>query len=894
MRRSLVLGMAVIFGALARPGEAQENKVGEMKRAGTVPTLLRTTPNGVTVVVKEMRSSPAVCTYVFVRNTGSLYEGEFLGCGISHYYEHLVAGGTTWNRPESKSRDMLFQIGNQSNAYTYKDHTAYYITTASPYFDVALDLLSDWVPNCALWPAEVKREKDVILKEIEKGEDEPDRVIHQLFSETMFRVHPTRLPIIGYKPVFLAVSSEDIAAFYKLRYVPDNFIVVVVGDVDREEAYTKIEKAFAPVPRRPVIAPSLPEEPAQIAPRWAEKEMGGTKVAYTHVGWRTVGLTHPDLYPLDLLDFILGQGDSSRLVRRLRDQERLVLTVNTGSATPGYGCGYFTVQMSGEPEKARRAVEVVREEIARILADPPTDEEIAKAKIQKASDYVFQTEKAENRAREIGWNILGTGDPDFGERYVEGIQRVTREDVLRVVRTYFHPQTETVAIVRPEGSAPVAGEGAAAGTAGSAGLVAEKIALPNGLRLLARPSRASPMIAIQAWMLGGVLAETPETNGIAKLTTEMLLRGTKTKTADEIARAVDGMGGSIRVTTGNNALGVSLSVLAGDLEKGLALMADVLRNPSFNPKEFDTLRDRTLKAIRQEDDNWQAEAVNFWRRKFFTRHPYRLTPLGRQESVEKFKPADLRAFHARFVVPQNLVVAVYGDVGADGADGVARTRAAVERQFGSMPAAPGFKFPDLEPESPRPPGEVRVEKPSGKKLVVIVIGYPGVPLPDEDRYALDVIDAVTSGIYMPGGWFHEKLRGEKEGLVYVVHGINWLGVGTGSFYVFAATSPDKQDRVLQLMREQFEKIQGDAMTDAELDSAKKVCVTSKLLQREANGDQAMEASLDELYGLGYRFGERYAERINAVTKADVKRVANRLFGQGSVLAMTVPGPSGSR
>ena len=847
-------------------------------RAGS---LLRTTPNGVTVIVRDLPGNPMVDVRIFVKNTGSLYEGRFLGAGISHYYEHLVASGTTKNRTEAEARKILFEIGNVTNAYTYLDKTVYFITTAAASFDTALGLLSDWVQHCSLDVNEVEREKQVILKELQKGEDEPPRVLHKLFMETAFNVHPVRIPIIGYREPFLDITYQDLQDFYRARYVPDNLIVVVAGGVDREATYARVEAAFKDMPRRTVTAPAFPAEPAQLAPRRAEREMPGTRVAYVTVGWHSVSLTHPDLYPLDLLAVILGHGEASRLTRRLRDEQRLVLGIGCSSWTPGFGNGTFTITLACTPDKVDAAVQAVRAEVRRVLTEPPTDAEIATAKVKSVTEHVFGAEKVDDVANDLGWMYMGTGDPDFGERYVEGMQAATREALLRVTRTYLDDGRRSVAVVRPPGSggAPTPSD---AGDAAEAGAI-RLHTLPNGLRVLTQRATGSPQVSLQAWHLGGVLAEDDATNGVSRLVADMLRRGTTSRDAATLNATIEGLGAQLETRSDNNALGTKLSVLSRDFIAGAELLADIVRRPAFDAGEFGKLRERRLKEIAQQDDTPETEAMNLFRREFFRVHPYRRTALGQQEAVQAVTPEALRAFHARYVHPSNTVVTVFGDVAPETA------LAEVERRFGDWTGGPDAGAPEPPAEPAREPQPTEQRKDSGKQGVVIVIGYPGVPADHQDRYALDVIDAITSGYGFPGGWFHDTLRGQGEGLVYVVHAINFAGVNGGFFYVYARTMPENRDRVLMLMREQFDRIRDDVVDADELRRAKQVCITGrKLLGEQTNADRAQDAALNTLYGLGPDWSARYAEGINAVTAKDIDRVANQYF-RGGLTVVTGPG-----
>ncbi len=293
-----------------------------------------TLDHGLTVLIEENHANPIVSVQVFVR-TGSIHEQEYLGSGISHFFEHIISGGTTSNRTEAESRAILETIGNKTNAYTTTDHTAYYIHTTSDHWTTALSLLADWMLNSEITEREFLREKGVVQREIEQGLDNPRRRLFQLARETQYKVHPARYPVIGYQPLVQQISRDDLLTYYRRMYAPNNMILVVVGDVDTQDALAHIRRAFGTGERRHVPALSLPQEPPQVGKRTAVAEMDIAQ-AHMNLAFRTVPLTHPDLYPLDVLSYILSNGESSRLVKRLKHDQQLVYQIRSGSFTPHY------------------------------------------------------------------------------------------------------------------------------------------------------------------------------------------------------------------------------------------------------------------------------------------------------------------------------------------------------------------------------------------------------------------------------------------------------------------------------------------------------------------------------------------------------------------------------
>ena len=834
--------------------------------------IVTTLDNGMTVALLENRQSPAVALRIYVK-TGSLYEGEHLGAGVSHFLEHLVSGGSTSKRTEAESQQLLDSIGAQANAYTTRDHTCYHMTTASRFFDTALDLLTDQVTNAAIKQEEWDREFKVVQREMESRRSDPRSALQELMDATMFSIFPARHPVIGYGQVFRGLTRDDVYKYYRRTYVPDNMLLVAAGDLDPQKALEKIKTALAGFERRPVPDPTLPPEPAQLARRDAAREMPASQ-AYLLVAWRTIPLYHPDLYPLDLLSFILGAGEGSRLVRVLREEKHLVTSIAAWSDTPGYDGGEFGVAATLNPEKLAAAQEAILAEVARLRERLVSPEELTRAKRQKVAEHVFGLQTVEAQAANVGLDILIAHDANFSRQYVRRIQRTTAEEIRDTARKYLSDEKLCVAVVRPRPKGPAEAPTEAAGQ--PPGEI-QKVTLSNGLRLLVKRNPTPSLVAIQAFFLGGLRAEAPEKSGLSLFTARMLARGAGRRSAEEIALAFDSMGGSLAGSSGNNSMYLSANCLSEDFPKTMEIFADVLRDPAFKADEMERLRPLLIAAAKRQQDNWREELATYFRKNFFKAHPYRNTPIGAPETLAAIRREDLVEFYRKGYAPEAAVLAVFGDVNP------AEVKAAVERRLGSWKGG-AAALPALPPEPP--PAEDRTLQEKGhEKMGGVFIGYPGMTLKDEkDRYAMDVLDALISGIELPRGWLHETLRG--KGLVYEVHAYSFVGIEPGYFGIYAGCEPARVEEVKKNILEQIARLFREKPSEGELEAARRVCITAEVLDRQTDAQQAMQAALDELYGLGYDYPAKYAPGILAVSADDVQRVAKKYLTHYLCVLMT--------
>jgi len=826
-------------------------------------TIKRVLPeNGLTVILRENHSAPVVNLRMYVK-AGSILEGEYLGCGISHYCEHLLSDGTTTRTLEEIERE-LNEMGGGSNAYTTKDHTCYYIETSPEHFDQALGILSDWGMNATFPEEAVETQRGIIIREINMGYDEPARRVYNLFGEAMFRRHPARFPVIGYIDNFEQVTREDLLDYKSRMYVPNNMIFVAAGDFDAEVAYEKIREAFKDFERKPLDIPALRSEPEQLGRR-VRREDRDLDMAYVLMGYHTVPLSHPDLYPLDVMSHILSEGKSSRLHQRLVEELGLVQSVTTWSHTPGYDAGVFAVSMVMDPANVDRAIDVVTEELYALKDDQVSRDEIEKAKKLKTAEFYFGRQDMESIASSLGTSEISAGNPDFDAIYADKIQDVTADEIREVARTYFSEDNLGIAILAPPTADEPAVPAAEVASEGTEPLVepTEKFVLENGLTVLVRENHTNPIVSLGSFSLAGARFEAPDMPGLANFVADMMPRGAGRRSGEDISSTIDGMGAEYSCAANHTRIESNLTVLTEDLEDGLELFADVIQNPRFDDEAMERARREIHGAITARADNWTADAMDIMLDELFPKHPYGRPSVGTHEGVDAVTRDDLIAHHESLVTPNNTVVTVFGDVTAE------QALEMVEDEFEDWePGHPASAEIALEPRRAEPD---TLESYHDRAQTVIFMGYHGMPYSAEDRYAMDVLDAVTSGIYYPGGWLHTDLRGNS--LVYVVHAYNFTGYDTGYFGIYAATFEEALDQAMGIINGHMERIATEPVSEDELELAKQLCIVMDQTNRQTNAAQAHDAAVPELYGLGHDYESDYAERIRAVTADDVLRVA---------------------
>ncbi|MCE5237075.1 insulinase family protein [bacterium] len=821
--------------------------------------------NGLTVVLDEDHSAPVATVQLFV-GTGSVREGEYLGTGISHLLEHVISDGSQTRTREQIEQEQA-RLGNNANAYTSTDVVSYYVITSGPQTLAALDHLADFVFH-PTFPAEaVQTQQGIIAREMARGQDDPGRELYYEFAGLMFRVSPAGARIIGTLDQFQRLTRDDLVRLHQRYYAPGNMVLTVVGDFDTATVLGHIRQTLAPLPERVTPRAALPSEPPQLSPRRSERHQAGLSRAYFMLGYPTVSLFSPDMYPLDVAAYVLTNGGASRLVSQLRDEQGLVDAVSSASATPAYDAGYFAVSAETTPEKVAAAEQAILAALQRLGREPVSAAELARAKRQKEADLVFSGVTTQGRAERYGNDLLTAGDLHFSERYVEGIRRVTAADIQRVARRYFIPAHYNFALLAPPEASPTAATPSAQAPSASAAASIHEARLSNGLRLLVQENHAVPVVNFFAAAPGGLRYESERNAGLTSLMSAMLVRGTRTRSRLQIAQALENVGGVLSPYSGRNSFGVSAQVRSEDLPLALTLAADVLAHPTFPEEELQQQKQLQLAALAARADDVDTWASDLMLQTLFAQYPYRTPTAGKRESVERLTRQDLLSFHQALVRPETMVLAIFGDTTP------AQAQALAERAFGQMQGHGATLQP--APAEP-PPAEPRVQTVArAQQQAIITYGFRAGTVTDASRYARDVMTAVFAGLGYPGGRLHTALRGAQ--LVYATWAYAVPGPDTGFYVIYAGTAPEKaaaaQQRIEQLVRE----LQAQPPTAEELALAKTVAIANHAVGLESSGDRAQAVALDVLYGLGPGEIFRYADEINKVTAAQVQEQARTIL-----------------
>lgn len=863
----------------------------------------RTLANGLTVLLRESHRDPVVELQIWA-GVGSADErpGEE---GLAHFHEHMLFKGTE-RRDVGEVAGEIEGLGGQINAYTSFDSTVYHATLPAAQWRRGLDVLCDAIRFSLFDEEEIAREREVVLEEIRRSDDTPGHVLSDLCFRKAYRVHRYGQPILGPANNVAGFDRAQVRRFFERWYTPDNLMVVAVGDFDVAEMAAEVERLLGDA------KPGQARRERELEPMRKEmivavlrKPFEGHRV---DLAWPAAPFRERDAIHLDLLAYVLGECESSRLVQWVREEEGLVDRIDAGAFTP-FDRGLFTIGYETDASRLLEATQRIIEETERLRRAEVTENELRRARVNFLASEQFERESVSGVASKLGSFEAMGGGYEREAWALEILRTATPADLLDVARRYLAPESLTLAALLPESSDPALDESAfrlavergieaaalprstRQSEAGGGQAVAmprvdpgpSRLAfgplrttrdgagerldarLPNGLDLHILRRSEVPVAALRFAFRGGVLHEDESNNGITRFVSAMWTRGTSRRSAADYTREVEGLAAEIEGFSGRNSIGLTLDCLAETLEPAFDLFSEAILEPRFESEEIERERRETLAALDRREDRLGQAAFQLFARTEFQSHPYRMTVLGERESVSIFDPEMLRRHASRLVRANRGALSVVGDI-----DPERVLRLAEDRLSGLPHTDDVLPTPSLEG---RPTGIRESTLIKDRAQAHLVIGFRGLTLDDPDRYALELIAQMLAG---QGGRLFLELR-DRQSLAYTVSASNVEGLAPGHFTFYIATAPEKLDRAREGILEEIERLTRDEPDRESLERAIRYGTGSFAINSQRNHSRAAHIALDSIYGLGADFTEGYPSALQQVTPSEVLRVARRVF-----------------
>lgn len=855
--------------------------------------------NGLKVIFQQSHKSPVVSIQAWVR-TGSADEqkGEE---GISHFIEHLVFKGTAEFKV-GEIASLVEGCGGELNAYTSFDQTVFYVTISKNYFDQGLKVISEMMGHPLFDPQEIDNEREVVIEEIKRGQDSIGRRASQLLFQTAFQRHPYGLPVIGYENNVRKWSAKKISNYFQSRYSPQNMFLLITGDFEAKEAKQKIDSAFGRFKRHKIKKVTRKKESVQKKFR-IKIEKSSFDQCISYLAWKVPKATHKDLPALEVLAMIMGQGDSSKLVRKLRIDSSTVISCGShvfSSIDPGF----LAISLNHKSERFQDSLNGTLEVISDILDGKVESKDLERAitNIESENDYTIET--VDGISSKIGSAEFLTKDTGYPEKYVAKVKKVKIEDVIRVARKYIVLNTlnmtsltqldEKVAtnicekwinkfssIVTKKRSSKIRADRLlkkvkfiAPKTQGKENFT-EVIHTSSGVRVLVRPNFDTKLVSVKAAFLGGIRREVQGQSGITELMARTWMGGTKKYLEKDIYQQIESLAAGIGPVAGRNTIGLSLDSLSNRQEYLSDLYLDLMTDPQFPIEVMDRERELQLEQIKTKNDNPAQIAIRKMMSSLFGSHPYGSDMLGLPEQLQNLTQSHLREHWMKHQNKQNATFVICGAINLDNWIQKIEKYTQTWKKGSTWNDKLSFEFPKKE---------IRNFYELKKEQTHLVTAYPGLRIQDQDRYALHLIQSILAG---QGGRLFLELR-DKNSLAYSVSPIRMEGIEPGYFGAYIGCSPDKTDKALEMMRVEFNKLCQSKVGESELQRAKKYLVGRHDIDLQQVSSIASGILYDDIYGINYDESFQFAQRYDSVTPDDIMKLAQRIFGQSPVVSVVGP------
>ncbi|MFW5735415.1 MAG: M16 family metallopeptidase, partial [Oceanidesulfovibrio sp.] len=769
-------------------------------------TLIRL-ENGMGVLVKEDDRFPLVSVRLYV-HTGSAYEDPDLA-GISHLLEHMVFKGTEKRAPGDVAREIE-AVGGYVNAATSFDYTVYLSELPSERWELALDVFKDMIFGASLDPQELEREKQVVLSELQRGEDNPSTLLFKDIQQKIWPDTSYAWPVIGYPDTVTSIRPEDIAEYVSRQYQPQSMLLVVVGKVSADEAVAEAERVFGGLentrsfsPPNPLPLESLDAKTPQITVR-----NGPYNKTYLSAAFPAPGFQATDATGLEVLAHLLGGDYTAKLYRTYKYEKQLVDTVSVSYlALERVGMIYINSVL--DSQNLETFWSQLLHEFAGLSADDFSQEALDRAKLNMEDSLYQAKETLGGLASKLGFFQFFEGNPLAEENYLTELRQVDHAALDRLIDSYLIPSRLSVSALMPEDSARKAAQrqdqnaeamekilreavadawperavperDVAAAIEDDSDAEAEYVDLGDGRTLVLLPDRTLPYTAVSMHFRGGDLLIPKEMQGLSELLGRVLPRGVEGLSATDIQDYLAARAADLNTNAGRDLFGLSAKFPTRFSKEIFGIIERLLTKPTFPADEVAREKKNQLATIMKREDQPTGRMFRELFPQLFTDHPYGYYHMG--------LPTDLDALNREDVVAlwekqrsQPWVMAVCGDFDRETVLDSARRLA---EELPAAGDAVAFTAPAWNTERDF---EMHMEERNQAHLLLV---FPVPGQGQEDGPGLRLLRNALGGMSGP---LFRTLR-DEQGLGYSVSTFLWQSPETGFLAFYIGTSPDKLDQ----------------------------------------------------------------------------------------------------
>jgi len=814
--------------------------------------------NGLRIFVNQKHDAPTVSIQCFVA-TGSVHEADFLGCGLSHFLEHMLFQGCD-GYPGQSAANTVNNLGGSVNAYTSYDHTVYYINLPSEHSETGIDILAKMLSTPEFPKEKFLSEKDVILRERDMGRDRPEYMLAEKLWKTVFLTHPVRHPIIGYHEKIEQVSRDIMFEYYQQRYSPERTFFVISGDVKTQAVLEMLEKRLSSWRHGNIYEPPLPQEPIQIGLR-SNNCFFEDPLARLAIASRIPSAANSDIPALDLISAILGQGKSARLIKSLQHEKELAINVGAFTYAPNFS-GVSAISATTTPEKLPALENALLEELQSLRKNSVTDEELKREKNQHMADYIRVLRSNNGIANIIGDAVLAYGDPSMADHYIKLLNKVTTENIKETADKYFGE--EQLNIVRQ--ISPKDAKTKKVNKQTTKQKTAEKSVLKSKARLITLSDKSFPLVDICLISLGGNIIETTDNAGISRLMAKLLSTGTKSHSEEKFNDIIDDNAIDFSINSGNNTFFIKLNCMRDKVDIAVKLLKEILSEASFRKKQFAREQHNTLQMLKTRAQDPNGAAVDKMYELLYDGHPHALPRDGSLESISNLTPESLKDFYNKQFIASKTIIGIAGDISKEDALTVAKSLDKAipwnKTSTANLPEKPVFPKKDIMAKIELPRDQIKV-----------VYAVPTCNHHSSDRFAFDILQQALNGL---SSKLFKDIR-EDKGLAYSTGAMFGSGLHSGFTAFYAGTSSQSVPQVIELLTKERERLAQSGLTQDEFDAAQARVLFNYSSLMSNNNALLFNSMLEEFYDNGYKKPWHTPEIIQKLTLEQVNTVFKKYF-----------------
>ncbi len=827
--------------------------------------------NDLTVLIYENHIAP-VCALNFWVKTGAAYENDDEK-GISHFIEHMMFKGTEKRGLGEIDREIK-ALGGYNNAFTSYDATNYIIVLPSEHLEKGIEIEYDAITSSVFDEKEIEKEREVILNELYMGLDRPYQFLWQKLINLVFKSY-YKDPIIGYPEVLKKLKKENLVNYYKKFYSPANITIVIAGDVETWKTMELIKETFGKLPKKDTEKILKEENKINTGLKY-KVYSGKIDGRYFAISFNIPDALSEEIPALEILARILAGSESSVFIQEIKEKKQLVDNIDTDLFVGRYG-GIFVITSLFREKKYEETLREVFSGLEKIKKSGINQADLNKVKIEIITEEAKENMKVENIALNLGYYEV-LKDHNLYYEYYDRLKRVTVNDIMKVAEKYINVNNAGIVLYYPEKEKKyfenfkdiknikdIILTKYEAEESPVNSVTSKK--LDNGIFLIHKKLDNTDIVAVDIIFRGGLIYEGGEAQGyyrgITNLMMDVMLKGTKSKNASELAKAIDNIGMSVEKNIRKDCFGWGIEILNSNFEPAMELLADIILNPSFDLAEIKKEKQDIINSIERIKDNPEVYISKIYNEEFFEWHPYGFYIPGDTDSVKRIPSQKIRDWHSKYIKANNMIISVVGNINLD------KTVDIIEKNFNELKSG---KIPEINlPVKITKRKKIR-EEILDKNQTHILLGFLGPKMASQDYFAFRVLDTILSG-GMDSRLFSE-IR-DKKNLCYTIFSTFDRNVENGSFKIYTSTDPSKEKEVIDEIFSVLKDLKKNGVSEEEIKSAKNFISGMYKVGMQDYASQADSYGFYEVVGLGYKKVDEFLDEIAKVKREDIEDIIDR-------------------